>query len=428
MDDKSNKLLLVPILTVLFIMIGYQYICPAGSTSCRIGNGENIPLSKHPADVKQESPDPDEDGSVRFRAKFNFTRDDLERHVDFDIKGSDVIVFLHIQKTGGTTFGKHLVRNIHLEHPCDCRSGQKKCTCHRPGKAESWLFSRFSTGWSCGLHADWTELTNCVPTVMNKKQKKDAPLNRRPRNFYYITLLRDPVSRYLSEWKHVQRGATWKTALHKCDGRPPTSDELPACYSSEDWTGVSLEEFMICPSNLANNRQTRMLADLSLVGCYNLSSMSEERRAELLLSSAKRNLRRMAFFGLTEFQRKTQFLFERTFGLHFITAFTQINGTRAAGVTVGASTLRRIEKLNALDVQLYEYAQELFLRRVQYCHQQERQEERERRRKERRRIKEQNGSQFKGQEEDKGNAELEMETTQGGTGVTEDYSSQVVRW
>lgn len=179
MDDKSNKLLLVPVLTVLFVMIGYQYICPAGSTSCRFGNGESFPFSKYPSDVNTESPDPDEDASFRFQSKFNFTRDDLERHVDFDIKGNDVIVFLHIQKTGGTTFGRHLVRNIHLERPCDCRSGQKKCTCHRPGKAESWLFSRFSTGWSCGLHADWTELTNCVPAVMNKKQKKDAPLNGR---------------------------------------------------------------------------------------------------------------------------------------------------------------------------------------------------------------------------------------------------------
>lgn len=252
--------------------------------------------------------------------------------------------------------------------------------------------------------------------------KMPHPLRFLPRNFYYITLLRDPVSRYLSEWKHVQRGATWKTALHMCDGRPPTPDELPACYSSEDWTGVSLEDFMACPSNLANNRQTRMLADLSLVGCYNLSSMSEERRAELLLSSAKRNLRRMAFFGLTEFQRKTQFLFERTFGLHFIAAFTQINGTRAAGVTVGTSTRRRIEELNALDVQLYEYATELFSRRVQYCHHQERQEERKRKREQRRRTKQQKASQQ--EDDERKDAEEEMELT----GVTEDYSSQVVRW
>lgn len=88
--------------------------------------------------------------------------------------------------------------------------------------------------------------------------------------------------------------------------------------------------------------QVRMLADLSLVGCYNMSTVPEKKRAQLLLESAKKNLRDMAFFGLTEYQRKTQFLFERTFRLRFIRPFMQYNSTRAAGVdldntTVGAS-------------------------------------------------------------------------------------------
>ncbi|XP_015459983.3 heparan-sulfate 6-O-sulfotransferase 3-B [Astyanax mexicanus] len=429
MDDKSNKLLFIPVLAILFVMIGYQYICPVDSTSCRFRSG-HISGTLSPL-LSEFSPgrdrrDPDENLPGIPPSRFNFTLEDLERRMDFNISGSDVIVFLHIQKTGGTTFGRHLVRNIHLERPCDCKAGQKKCTCHRPGKAESWLFSRFSTGWSCGLHADWTELTNCVPAVMNKKQRKDAPLKRR--NFYYITLLRDPVSRYLSEWKHVQRGATWKTALHMCDGRPPTPAELPACYSSEDWTGVSLVEFMACQSNLANNRQTRMLADLSLVGCYNLSSMSEGRRAELLLESAKRNLRHMAFFGLTEFQRKTQYLFERTFGLRFIAPFTQINSTRAAGVAVEPAVRRRIEALNTLDMQLYEYARELFLHRVQHCHQQDRRRTRERIRRQRRRMREHRASQAKQwreEEEEEDGTEEEREMMMS---VTEDYSSQVVQW
>ncbi|XP_008573809.1 PREDICTED: heparan-sulfate 6-O-sulfotransferase 3-like [Galeopterus variegatus] len=126
---------------------------------------------------EEEEPDPEapENGSLpRFVPRFNFTPKDLTRFVDFNIKGRDVIVFLHIQKTGGTTFGRHLVKNIRLEQPCSCKAGQKKCTCHRPGKKETWLFSRFSTGWSCGLHADWTELTNCVPAIM---EKKDCPRN-----------------------------------------------------------------------------------------------------------------------------------------------------------------------------------------------------------------------------------------------------------
>jgi len=27
---------------------------------------------------------------------------------------------------------------------------------------KNWLFSRYSTGWKCGLHPDWTELVGCV--------------------------------------------------------------------------------------------------------------------------------------------------------------------------------------------------------------------------------------------------------------------------
>uniref|UniRef100_A0A452HI72 Heparan-sulfate 6-O-sulfotransferase n=1 Tax=Gopherus agassizii TaxID=38772 RepID=A0A452HI72_9SAUR len=104
--------------------------------------------------------------------KYYFPVRALERALAFDMKGEDVIVFLHIQKTGGTTFGRHLVQNVRLEVPCDCRPGQKKCTCYRPNRRETWLFSRFSTGWSCGLHADWTELTSCVPGVLDKRERQ----------------------------------------------------------------------------------------------------------------------------------------------------------------------------------------------------------------------------------------------------------------
>ncbi|NXK92094.1 H6ST1 sulfotransferase, partial [Formicarius rufipectus] len=312
--------------------------------------------------------------------KYYFPVRELERELAFDMKGEDVIVFLHIQKTGGTTFGRHLVQNVRLEVPCDCRPGQKKCTCYRPNRRETWLFSRFSTGWSCGLHADWTELTNCVPGVLDRRESAAA---KAPRKFYYITLLRDPVSRYLSEWRHVQRGATWKTSLHMCDGRTPTPEELPSCYEGTDWSGCTLQEFMDCPYNLANNRQVRMLADLSLVGCYNMSFIPENKRAQILLESAKKNLKDMAFFGLTEFQRKTQYLFERTFNLKFIRPFMQYNSTRAGGVEVDNDTIRRIEELNDLDMQLYDYAKDLFQQRYQYKRQLERMEQRIKNREER---------------------------------------------
>lgn len=130
-----------------------------------------------------------------------------------------------------------------------------------------------------------------------------------------------------------------------------------------------------------------MLADLSLVGCYNVSAMGEETRWAVLLESAKRNLRSMAFFGLTEYQRKTQYLFECTFNLEFITPFTQVNGTRASGVEVPPNTQQRILQLNQWDVELYEYARDLFLQRFQAARQKERRQARERRQQERRRLR-----------------------------------------
>ncbi|XP_061900238.1 heparan-sulfate 6-O-sulfotransferase 2 isoform X2 [Entelurus aequoreus] len=395
MDEKSgshHRLLVVVLMALIFGVITIQYACPSRS-ECQVLHrlGSWLNLAVGPSGVReQRDPYTAEDGAlVRFIPRFNFTGAELSRAVDFNIKGDDVIVFLHIQKTGGTTFGRHLVKNIQLERPCECHAGQKKCTCYRPGKRETWLFSRFSTGWSCGLHADWTELTRCVPSRMDSREAPKTML----RNYYYITILRDPVSRYLSEWRHVQRGATWKASLHVCDGRSPTLSELPSCYPGDDWSGCTLQEFMDCPYNLADNRQTRMLADLSLVGCYNVSAMSEEERWAVLLESAKRNLRGMAFYGLTEYQRKTQYLFERTFNLEFIAPFTQLNGTRASSVDVPADTQRVIRRLNRWDVELYEYARDLFLQRFQFARQQERRQARERRQQERRRLRGRQGRQ-----------------------------------
>ncbi|XP_066266467.1 heparan-sulfate 6-O-sulfotransferase 3-B-like [Branchiostoma lanceolatum] len=342
---------------MVFGLMTYQYLCPGNSCVSRpdryvtYGGGNSRPDYAGAVDRLLQEPR---------RKKYTFRPSTLDRDVDFNISENDVIVFLHMQKTGGTTFGRHLVKNMDLERPCQCRRGQKRCQCLRPGTdRDIWLFSRFSTGWSCGLHADWTELKDCVPDMMDKKEKQ--PKKRR---YFYITMLREPVARYLSEWRHVQRGATWKTSRHMCDGKMPSEKELPSCFD-DNWVGVGLDEFTDCPWNLANNRQTRMLADLSLVGCYNTSRVNQEQRNRILLGSAKTNLRRMAFFGLTEFQKKSQYMFERTFKLKFIESFEQVNGTTAGRTPISGDQKRKVEELNALDIELYDYAKDLFLQRLE---------------------------------------------------------------
>jgi hypothetical protein len=39
----------------------------------------------------------------------------LNDDFQFDMNAHDVMVFLHVQKTGGTSFGRHLVRDLDLK-------------------------------------------------------------------------------------------------------------------------------------------------------------------------------------------------------------------------------------------------------------------------------------------------------------------------
>jgi len=123
---------------------------------------------------------------------------------------SHVMVFLHIQKTGGTTFNRHLItdmRDLKCELTGNASRKYFQASCVRPNSQSTWLFSRYSMGWPCGIHADWTALHECVRSKMGRID------GRRPRKYYYLTNLRDPVQRFLSEWRHVQRNATWKSGF-----------------------------------------------------------------------------------------------------------------------------------------------------------------------------------------------------------------------
>merc|ERR1712062_494684 len=108
---------------------------------------------------------------------------------------------------GGTTFGKHLVKDLELEESCvkNTTPGvMKRYNCFRPNTGRThWLFSRFTTGWRCGLHPDWTSLHSCVNNYYANTEGKEYS------NYHYFTFLREPISRFLSEWKHQQRSATW---------------------------------------------------------------------------------------------------------------------------------------------------------------------------------------------------------------------------
>ena len=125
-----------------------------------------------------------------------------------------------------------------------------------------------------------------------------------------------------------------------------------------------MAEFLSCRHNLAHDRQTRMLADLRPLGCYNSSALPPAVRRRLLLRSAAANLRRLAFFGLTERLADSARLFEHRFGVRFDTVLRQYVTTHGdvEARRLSPADRRRVHLANELDTRLYEYARRHFER------------------------------------------------------------------
>ena len=143
----------------LFCLIFFSYMC--GDSLC-LTNSSSVDLA--------------------FHYEFNQNTLDKSRHID--LESNDILVFVHIQKTGGSTFGRNLVKNLDVDPPCQCFPNKKGCSC-RTKNNQLWLFSRYSTGWVCGVHADWTEINDCMEEWFQKHDVKS-----RKRRRFVLSLIR----------------------------------------------------------------------------------------------------------------------------------------------------------------------------------------------------------------------------------------------
>ncbi|CAL1545827.1 unnamed protein product [Lymnaea stagnalis] len=148
---RSNKcrfivFLLIAALSFIFLIIVYS----CTGTVC-FGVADSTPLPFAQTELSLQ----------RIQQKNKFDASILHKVYKLDFESGDILVYLHIQKTGGATFGRHLVHNLAVNSPCRCQKDIKKCECVTSNN-HIWLLSRHSTGWVCGLHADWTELNDCV--------------------------------------------------------------------------------------------------------------------------------------------------------------------------------------------------------------------------------------------------------------------------
>lgn len=107
--------------------------------------------------------------------------------------------------------------------------------------------------------------------------------------------------------------------------------------------------------------------------------MTEKERGHAMLESAKRNLLDMAYVGLTELQEESQIIFEDTFNMNFKVPFEQYEQTRSSKtkdeLQSQPDVLDRIRQLNWLDLELYDFAKKLTIKRFEQIKAEKRGEE-----------------------------------------------------
>ena len=314
------------------------------------------------------------------------------RNVHFN-KSSDLVIFLHISKTGGTNFEENLVKflrkynekNKKWEKAClvkpesvlEKSKTYAKYYCPRDDSNEftwsnyyslksSWFFGRQTYGWGlhwkCNVHADFAKLRACS---LYMKETNEF-LSR----IHFITIIREPIQRYISEWLHVSR----QTELGKsvifntknvCNKEVTMSECLPDIKYKE---AINLEQFTLCKNNIAENRQTRMLA------YYNENntdcSIYKTENKKFLLESAKQQLRHMSYFALTEYDDLSRKLFEKTFEnrIRFqnIENYSSKQKTLEYIKRLDKGLFEKIKKINELDLELYDYAKQIFFERLKF--------------------------------------------------------------
>jgi hypothetical protein len=293
--------------------------------------------------------------------------------VPFDPYKADTMVYMHIQKTGGSEFLEHLVTaQIPLERvkpsnqlnsgmlptPDSNTKSIQLCRTSSTGgwerggdylgngstvimhhelcprdwehsNGDTWLVSEKTTAWNCGVHAFYTDFKKCLrnPFIFNHNAQmmyKDKVMRLSEHNrFHYVVILRHPLLRYISEYLHVSRGACW-ARQEKCSKKGVFSQRKFKC--PEDFQckkdivkkfalNLTIERFLRCTESWSINRITLSLADHELATCWDKKKYSREQRDRILLESAKSNLRNFSYFGLNEFLVESGSLFEETFGL-----------------------------------------------------------------------------------------------------------------
>jgi hypothetical protein len=245
---------------------------------------------------------------------------DRERSANGEIRTDDTcLVFLHIPKTAGQTLSTFLIRNypreqiVHLDI-----LGFPSVLNPRP-------FDEYMERVPLEKRSTARVIWGHLPYGVHRHI---------PRSCDYITVLREPTDRVISGYKYIR-----KESRHVLHDRVVNGD-------------IGLEEYIESGMDkvFAENLQTLQLSGRQF------GTLDDE-----ALREAKRNMEQFLLVGLTERFEETLALLRRTLRLR-VPVYVSRNVSTPLKVSESATKL--IRERNALDMELYEFARDLFVERV----------------------------------------------------------------
>lgn len=234
-------------------------------------------------------------------------------------KHEQTLVFLHIPKTAGTTLSQIIERQYHpraIVNICNSEQNLEQIDRLKSLSSSQQKKIKFIEGHT---FLGWDELL--------------------PQPCAYFTLLRNPIERFISNYYYILKNPNH--SLHQ----------------SLREQQITLKDFASCSGE--DNYQTRCLA--RTIGEKDLNINEAECNREML-DRAKRNLREnCAVVGIVEEFDRTLLLLKKTFGWNNV--FYKVknkNKQRPSKNAISQVTLSLIEEKNKLDLELYQYATEIF--------------------------------------------------------------------